>query len=396
MKWAKLGKGMQYGALTYNVFALSVLLFVGQLEQIPDHVLHTERAQVTKMFPGPGHWLEPEDAWYLKESYGAPKSAQPLSVLASASKLRVACLGCHFGRKHIQPRHLHRLGVDNIFARVHELHKCMRQTDHIDRLAAYRLWYEGNYCLNLVRNVHALQQIGVHADDIYRGITRKHPNDLSHEDLGHIYTSFQREVVRAIKKKQAPDVCQRIRHKLERWRDIPYGITGAPGIYSRIIHRRMHALAKIVPPRIHSAVLHTLFNGWVTHRRLQRRKWPTNRCVFRCSLEAAEDSLEHYCRCEVVQKVAKHTFHMSYPADQALNLWSLNSNYVDTEHNMLSVTLLIYGTYNAFNTLRHNPVGDSVQAFHCIVQHCKQGAFGHKICMSHLDSRWKQAMSHIC
>ena len=156
----------------------------------------------------------------------------------------------------------------------------------------------------------------------------------------------------------------------------------------------MHDLAKIVPPRVHSAVLHTLFNGWVTHRRLQRRRWATNKCVFHCC-DGAEDSLEHYCRCEVVQKVARHTFHMNYPSDQALNLWSLRSDYVDKEHNMLSVGLLVYGVYNAFNTLRHNPVGDDRQAFHCIVQHCRQGAFGHQRCMEHLDSSWKQSMSYI-
>ena len=38
-RWATLGAGMQYGALTYNVFALSTLLYVGQLEPIPETAL---------------------------------------------------------------------------------------------------------------------------------------------------------------------------------------------------------------------------------------------------------------------------------------------------------------------------------------------------------------------
>lgn len=100
----------------------------------------------------------------------------------------------------------------------------------------------------------------------------------------------------------------------------------------------MQELAKILHPRVHSAFLHKLFNGWVAHRRLQHRRRPTNKCVFHCGSEGAEDSLEHYCRCEVVQKVSEHTFHMSYPADQALNLWSFSLDYVDTTRNMLIVS----------------------------------------------------------
>jgi hypothetical protein len=395
-KWAVLGKGMQYGALTYNVFALSTLLFVAQLEQVPKHVIAAERAHVTKMFPGPGHWIEPQDLWYCKELYGAAKSAQPLSVLASASQLRVAALGCHFGRKQIHGRHLRRLGTDNICERVHLLRRCMVESHHMERLAYYKAWYENNYCLNLVNKVQEMHRMGINATDVFQDIICKNLSDFDDDDVMNIRMKFQRSVVIAIKNAIKPDACQRIRYKLARWHNIPYGLTGLPGTYSRSIHRRMLELARRVPPRVHAAVLHTLFNGWVTHRRLQRRKWPTNKCVFKCNeLGEAEDSLEHYCRCDVVHKVARHIFHISYPDEQGLDLWALNSKFVDNPENMLSVAMLQYGVYNAFNTLRYSPVGSSQQAFHCIVQHCKQGAFGHIPCMTHLDSRWKQTMKYM-
>ena len=291
--------------------------------------------------------------------------------------------------------HLRRLGDDNIFARVLEVRRCLAEMDHIDRLSSYHSQYEGSYCVNLVHNVRRLQGIGINSQDIFCKITHKPLHEHTHEDLGKIRAEFQKEVVKAIKTKQAPDAIQRLRHKLERWRNILYGIPGPPGIYCRQIHRRLHELAKIVPPRVHSAVLHTLFNGWVTHRRLQRRGKTTNQCVFRCC-DSAEDSIEHYCKCEVVLRVATHTFRINYSLDQALNIWSLRSDFLDNTQNMLSLSLLIYGVYNAFNTLRHNPVVDDRQAFHCIVQHCRQGAFGHGGCMSHLDSRWQQAMKYTC
>ena len=112
--------------------------------------------------------------------------------------------------------------------------------------------------------------------------------------------------------------------------------------------------------------------------------------------EGAEDSLEHYCRCPVVLRVARHLFHISYPLELALNIWAINSAWLDRPHMIESLSLLMYGVYMAFNTLRYSRVTDTQQAFHCIIQHCKQGAFGHQECMNHLDSCWHRPVSHIC
>ncbi len=113
---------MQYSLLTYNTFATSTLLYVPQLENVPEEVSKEECKQVVRMFPGPGHWIEPCDAWYLKENFGLAKSAQSLSLMACAAKLRVASLGCHFGIKCVNAHNLRRLGRDNIFSRAHDIH----------------------------------------------------------------------------------------------------------------------------------------------------------------------------------------------------------------------------------------------------------------------------------
>ena len=110
----------------------------------------------------------------------------------------------------------------------------------------------------------------------------------------------------------------------------------------------------------------------------------------------AEDSIEHYARCNVVQRVAKQIFKFAYPAQLGLNVWLLNTSFIDCDDNDISVGLLIYGVYNAFNTLRYNPVSSEAQAFHCIVQMCKEGAIGDPKCMAHLDNRWQHQITHIC
>ena len=171
-------------------------------------------------------------------------------------------------------------------------------------------------------------------------------------------------------------------------------MTGLPGKYSPMIAKRITRLAKLVTPRVHAAVFKTLWNGWCTHRRFQRRHLDTNACLFQCG-GGAEDSLEHYCRCTVVLRVARHVFHFSYADQTAFDIWALNSSWLDSPENLRGLALLVYGTYMAFNTIRHNKVSDSHQAFHCIVQHCKQGAMGHAPSMKYIDACWRSPMSYI-
>jgi hypothetical protein len=394
LKWASLGKGMQLGALTYNTFAMSTLLYVAQLMRVPDKAIELERSIVTKMFPGPGHWIEPEDLWFMHEAYGTCKSVQSLSIVAKAAKLRIATLGCHFDSKVIGPSQLRRLGQDNIFERAFLLKRTMAQSDHIDRIAFYHKWYQNNLCCNLVSNIEELKAQGINATDIINSIVKCPIRDIDDEGMQKLKSTFQSQVSKAIKSYEAPCPVQRIRYKLSRWQGTDWGISGLQRDNNVRAHRHICHLTKLVPPRIHAAVLHTLFNGWTTHRRMQKRKALTNLCVFKCNA-TAEDSIEHYCRCSVVQRIALRTLKIEYVPEQALNLWSLSSKGLDNDSHLISIAILQYGVYNAFNTLRNSPVNDSQQAYHCILQHCRQGVFGHPKCMKHFDSRWTESIQYI-
>ena len=79
-----------------------------------------------------------------------------------------------------------------------------------------------------------------------------------------------------------------------------------------------------------------------------------------------------------------------------MNIWTLNHPWLDADQNLRAYGLMVYGTFNAFNTSRHAKLSDGEQAKMCIIQHCKQGALGHQPSMAFLDQRWKAPVSHIC
>ena len=278
-------------------------------------------------------------------------------------------------------------------------------SDFEDRISLWAEWYKHNYCKVLVENVQWLKSKRITSVSIFAQIV-PHGGSWSVEDVSKIKRELQRYTLRAIKDAEAPRVVERIRNKVERWRGISYGLSGLPGHYSNRMARRIIHLATLVTPRVHAAVFKTLWNGWCTHRRFQRRHWASNICFFKCgdscsistscsSSRGAEDSLEHYCRCPVVLRVANHLFHFSYPEEMGLDLWALNSAWLDTPANMRGLALLVYGVYMAFNSIRYNKISDSAQAFHCIVQHCKQGAMGHAPSMAHMEACWRSPMSYI-
>lgn len=393
-RWSKIGGGMQYNTMAYNVFALSTLLYIAQLENIPEFVAKAERTAVLSMYKGPGNWISPEDVWFLKENYGLAKSSQPLDLVAKAAKLRVATFGCHFGVKHIQAKHLRRLGCDNIFSRARSLQTAINATEHIDRLNHWHDWYKQNMCKVIVDNIYWCKNKGIHCKDILAAINSDPIRDWGQEDITKAKNSFQKLVVQHIKQRELPNAIERIRSRTARWRGIPFGLSGLPGIICRRMHKRLHLLGTLVPPRVQAAVFTTLWNGWCTHRRFQRRGWPTNKCLFKCSV-AAEDSIEHYCRCPVVLRVSEKLLHISYPPELGLDIWALSSGCFHDIDKLRTIALLIYGAFNAFNSIRYKGISCEEQAYQAIVQHIKQGTSGHAECTRHLDSRWLVQTSHI-
>lgn len=99
---------------------------------------------------------------------------------------------------------------------------------------------------------------------------------------------------------------------------------GNPRTQACRVIRRLEALRSLVPPRVTAAVFSTIWNSWATARRFQKRSCSSNRCVLGCP-GRAEDSLEHYGRCQVVLGFACRRLNLRFKDDYALPSWMLTS-----------------------------------------------------------------------
>ena len=86
--WSTMGLGVMLTMQAYQVYIASVLLFLGQLEELPaDFGLHERRACM-HLFPGPKDWIT---AGCLKElrTLGFPRELKDVQSSVQASKARV-------------------------------------------------------------------------------------------------------------------------------------------------------------------------------------------------------------------------------------------------------------------------------------------------------------------
>ena len=85
---------------------------------------------------------------------------------------------------------------------------------------------------------------------------------------------------------------ERFRHKLARWR-----LSGLERRNAEVVLKRFMALRCDIAPRVHVAVLSSLYNRWTTRRRFQRNY--SDGCLLGCG---GDDAVEHYLRCQHVRK----------------------------------------------------------------------------------------------
>ena len=69
-----------------------------------------------------------------------------------------------------------------------------------------------------------------------------------------------------------------------------------------------------------------------------------------------------------------------------LNLWVLNSAWLDFPDNLLAMGLLISGAYRTFNHCWHHPLQSRARIHDHMIQQCKQGTTRHPHSMKFSDS----------
>ena len=149
----------------------------------------------------------------------------------------------------------------------------------------------------------------------------------------------------------------------------------------RSLHN-LRLLSDLVPPRVQSAVLGTIWNRWCTARRFQG----SAACVFRCAT-SAEDSIEHYCRCPITLHVASRYLRLG---DSHVNMHTLSlcNPLITTQDALVASALLIYAVYRGTNHYRHQTAGEPQEVYDSLRQWIREGVGRHGASHTILRNLW--------
>lgn len=265
-EWGRSGGGMCANTLAYSVHAFSTLGFLAQLDAPPSWWAKLEAEAMQSLYPGPYRWAPPAAVHGLP-LLGFPASVPDLHAVSLAAKYRV----CQW-----EAASEGGLRVAERAARLR--HVRLYATQSLERLGTWAPWYKQAFLLQL----DAARQ---HFEG--RGLT---PARIALEtragNAGRIRRLWQRACVRLIAPDRSLELRAFLRVRLSRW---------ACGLPEDVMLDRVMsafpAVARLCPPRALAACIRTLWNGWATGRRFQRRA----SCFFGCT--AGDDSIEHYADC---------------------------------------------------------------------------------------------------
>ena len=335
--WSWSNLGLHYAATAYNTYAMSVLSYIAQLEEPPLRITETERRALRKVAPGPGNWMTNEDLWFFKECYGGTTSFANIHFTAWAAQVRVATWE---SRAH---------GGLAVNARSAALEHTLMTGDYMGRRRIWEGWYTRSHVVVLRNAVQKMQTLGFTTEDVMTSIASGAERPWSTMLCARVKKGFQREVRTRLLARHRPDAEMRMRHKMERWH-----FEGNPRLLADRSLRQLTELRSLVPPRVIAAVFSTIWNRWPTARRFQQRAAAWNRCVLGCP-GRAEDSIEHYGRCQLLLGFASRRLNLCFESDSALPYWMLVTKgrlAHNTTEVQIRTAVLVYAAYRTTNTLR--------------------------------------------
>ena len=386
--WEAQGAGMYYHTTAYNTFALSTLTFVAQLEYPPADTLLAEKQGLKKVIKGPHLWIKPEDLWRLKEHYGQANSCKSLHHTTIAAQVRVrrwdpSCRHTHYQRD------------------LEDLRSALSHPDNVENRIRWAAWYQRSFALRLENATQYYTKHVGPVEDLLQPPTRT-KNHLNHDDKppnSEAKPQFQRNVYKNLLQAEKYNPSARNRDKFARWElhnpskhHAPPNTTcrqNTPSWHSRRALASLQLLKQLVPPRVCAAALSTLWNRWCTHRRFQQRHSTTNRCLLGCGTHA-EDAIEHYFHCPIVQNTLQGQLNLSPHLFAHLHSGLLCNANIRTMDQLTSVALLNYALYNTTNYLRVHAGTPSDHIPDMLAQHIREGAKHHPNATLVLDSRWNK------
>ena len=323
--WSRLPVGLFFGVQNYNTFVLSVLQYISQLEDVPQHVFDIEKNVVTRWVGGPGNWIHFDDLVNLDSLFSFPVRFRCLDHIDIACKVRVAMYE-----------------IDDVSQRAAAL-----QNDIIQASGTAQFddsWYSQSHLLVLDRAVRWANANGVSNDTVVNALNKCGEQPVNVFKVS-IKKNFQKEVIAQLRSSPLLlfDARVRFRDKLSRW-DLLLSLDEATHNTTLLFPR----LRCLVTPRVMSAVLHTLFNGWCTRRRFQNR---VSGCLFGCAADTSEDSIEHFVHCPKLFPFLDRFTKCGrfFVLDEFLLLNHLDLNDSELKNRALSVAA-IYAAHNRTRT----------------------------------------------
>ena len=314
-QWGKLGAGLLMTLKAFKVYIASVLLFVGQLEELPSAFKHHEACACRKLFPGPMNWMTADGFRELKTLH-FPEELKDIHSAVIAAKARVVNFEAN--------------GALDVQNRSEQL-ECLTGSStscSLVREGWLGCWRNQSFLLNLNRARQHAQA----------AITRQ-PAGVQ----GTQRTGWQGRVAQLIYGRPKALALVHLRKRLDHWQ-----LRLSPGLRLNRASHVLQVVSNSCQPRVWAAILRLLCNGWCTASRFGGR----GNCRLGCG--TCDDSIRHLACCPVARRLFAESLGIPRPA-LGLELDAflfLDSQWRDVDH-IKRRAWATYALYRTYNGLRH-------------------------------------------
>ena len=315
--------GTFFQVLGFEMFAASVLNFVGQLYTLPDEYAKEVSDISAKFMLGPGGWFKGRNNHpYFRAKVDLGMKAVPRCII---SQLTTTC--------YTSTRHC----LLSAGARVSILHSNVG----LDVTAAHVVPTISNSPFGHASRASAL----IHSI-VDMGTLPKEKQEVKKIIYAKIFDHVHPKVTllnrfdEAYRKRWCKPGCLNIPR---------------PRMLSEKAISRLLWLSQHVPPRVHTANIRLHLNAWHTRRRYQQKG--TSKCHF-CGIQVI-DSLEHIFQCDLVRSV----FPTQWREDVS-KCFFLSG----VDHEVLLASILIYGIYAHHCAARHSSTPAHIESKASIVR----------------------------
>jgi hypothetical protein len=275
-----------------------------------------------------------------------------------------------------------RLGLK---AKLLELEELQRRSQEVVLLAKWSDWFQRSFVRNLAKAISEAEARGVSTSQIRHSIRERHPQATT-EDLDKYYKTEHQGTARrlleaALQPQHDLQVASQWRRRLARWK-----VNAFPRLRGGQLQTTLCLLKKRTPPRVAAAVLRTALNGWCTGRRFQQ----PGECRLGCG--SGEDSIEHYCCCQVTWRAGWSLMAIPKPEEYEACLRSFTGLRANgrNEDYIAKAAILTYAVYILVHRVRHQPIEEG-QLEGALRQAVRHAVRGHTTATNLVDEAWRRS-----